>query len=200
MSAPRVLLVDNYDSFVGNIYQYLGELGADTVLRRNDAVTVQEAQELGLSHLIISPGPKTPREAGISAALIREMAGRVPIFGVCLGHQAIGHAFGARVVRARSLVHGKTSAIHHTGVGVLKGLPSPFTATRYHSLALDRASLPPELEVTAWTEDGEVMGIRHRGFSRRPVEGVQFHPESFLTEHGHDLLGNFLAGAGEPMS
>jgi len=200
MSAPRVLLVDNYDSFVGNIYQYLGELGADTVLRRNDAVTVQEAQELGLSHLIISPGPKTPREAGISAALIREMAGRVPIFGVCLGHQAIGHAFGARVVRARSLVHGKTSAIHHTGVGVLKGLPSPFTATRYHSLALDRASLPPELEVTAWTEDGEVMGIRHRSFSRRPVEGVQFHPEAFLTEHGHDLLGNFLAGAGEPMS
>jgi anthranilate synthase component 2 len=200
MSASRVLLVDNYDSFVGNIYQYLGELGADTVLRRNDAVTVQEAHELGLTHLILSPGPRTPREAGISVALIRELAGRVPILGVCLGHQAIGHAFGARVVRARSLVHGKTSAIHHTGLGVLKGLPSPFTATRYHSLALDRASLPPELEVTAWTEDGEVMGIRHRGFSGRPVEGVQFHPEAFLTEHGHDLLGNFLASAGEPMS
>jgi len=194
-----VLLVDNYDSFVGNIYQYFGELGAETVLRRNDAVTVEEARALEPSHLVISPGPKTPREAGVSAPLILALAGRVPILGVCLGHQAIGHAFGARVVRARSLVHGKTSAIHHDGRGVLQGLPSPFRATRYHSLALDRGSLPPEIEVTAWTEDGEVMGIRHRGFSARPVEGVQFHPEAFLTEHGHDLLANFLSGALEPM-
>jgi len=191
----RVLIVDNYDSFVGNLYQYVGELGGSPVLLRNDALAVEEAAALEFSHLIVSPGPKAPEHAGISVALIRAVAGRVPILGVCLGHQAIGAAFGARVVRARALRHGKTSPIHHDGSGPFRGLPSPLTATRYHSLALERDSLPPDLVVTAWTEDGEIMGIRHRGFPDMPVSGVQFHPESVLSEHGHDLLRNFLAGA-----
>lgn len=193
MTGARVLLVDNYDSFVANLCQYLGELGAEPIARRNDAVTLEEVRAMGITHLIVSPGPKTPREAGVSVPFIRALASRIPILGVCLGHQAIGHVFGGDVVRARSLVHGKTSRIHHTGAGVLAGLPSPFVATRYHSLALERSSLPAALEVTAWTEDGEVMAIRHRGFPSVPVEGVQFHPEAHLTEHGHALLRNFLA-------
>lgn len=192
MSGPRVLLVDNYDSFVGNLYQYLGELGAEPCMRRHDAVTVAEAQAMAPTHIVISPGPRTPRDAGVSVEMIRAFAGRVPILGVCLGHQAIGHAFGAEVVRARELVHGKTSRIHHTGAGVFRGLPSPFTATRYHSLALARASMPVALEITAWTEDDEVMGVRHGAIGPAPLEGVQFHPEAYLTEHGHALLGNFL--------
>jgi len=195
VSAPRVLLVDNYDSFVGNLYQYLGELGAEPVLRRNDAVTVEEARTLEITHLVISPGPKTPREAGISLDLIHAFAGAVPILGVCLGHQAIGHAFGAKVIQAKRLVHGKTSLVHHKGVGVLRGIRSPFTATRYHSLSLARESLPADLELTAWTEDDEVMAVRHTGYRDVPVEGVQFHPEAFLTDFGHDLLQNFLAAS-----
>jgi anthranilate synthase component II len=193
MNRPRVLLVDNYDSFVGNIYQTLGELGAEPLRRRHDAVTVEEARDMGLTHLVISPGPKTPRDAGVSVAMIRVFAGVIPVLGVCLGHQAIGHAWGARVVSARELVHGKTSLVHHTGRGVLAGLPSPFVAMRYHSLALERATLPEALEVTAWTEDGEIMALRHHDFDAVPVEGVQFHPESFLSEHGRALFRNFLA-------
>jgi anthranilate synthase component 2 len=191
----RVLIVDNYDSFVGNLYQHVGELGGDPFLIRNDGISVADAAGLDFSHLIVSPGPKTPDEAGISVDLIRAVAGRVPILGVCLGHQAIGAAFGGRVVSAKTIRHGKTSAIHHDGRGLLRGIPSPFTATRYHSLALDRESLPADLLVTAWTEDGEVMGVRHAG--RAGVEGVQFHPESVLSEHGLALLSNFLAGPDE---
>lgn len=190
----RVLIIDNYDSFVGNLYQYFGELGGDPVLRRNDEITADDAEGLDFTHLVISPGPKTPDAAGASVDLVRRFAGRRPVLGVCLGHQAIGAAFGAKVVPARTLRHGKTSRIHHDGRGPLRGLPSPFIATRYHSLALDRASLPDDLAVTAWTEDGEVMGIRHRGHAAADVCGVQFHPESVLSEHGHRLLGNFLAG------
>jgi anthranilate synthase component 2 len=190
---PRVLLVDNYDSFVGNLYQYLGELGAEPHILRNDRFRPADVEASGYTHIVISPGPKTPEEAGVSVELVRTFAGRIPILGVCLGHQAIGVAFGGRVVQARRLVHGKTSEIHHRGEGVFAGLPSPFTATRYHSLALHRGSLPAELAVTAWTDDGEIMGIRHRE-RPRPVEGVQFHPESILTEHGRELLANFLRG------
>jgi anthranilate synthase/aminodeoxychorismate synthase-like glutamine amidotransferase len=188
----RVLIIDNYDSFVGNLYQYLGELGATPFLRRHDAITATEAETLEFSHLLISPGPKTPREAGVSVALIQAFAGRVPILGVCLGHQAIGHAFGGKVVRAGRLVHGKTSEIHHDRTGLFAGLPTPIRATRYHSLALERMSLPESIEVTAEAEDGEIMAIRHRGHPEVPVAGVQFHPESILTEFGHDLLQNFL--------
>jgi anthranilate synthase component 2 len=187
-----VLLVDNYDSFVWNLYQYLGELGADPVVRRHDAVTVEDAEETAPTHLVVSPGPKTPEHAGVSVEMIRAFAGRVPILGICLGHQSIGAAFGARVVRAKRLVHGKSSEVHHTGRGVLRGLPSPLFAARYHSLALMRESLPDVLEVTAWTADGEVMGVRHTGVGPAPVEGLQFHPESVLTEHGHAMLRNFL--------
>jgi len=190
----RVLIVDNYDSFVGNLYQYVGELGGDPVLRRNDEITVEGAADLEISHLLVSPGPKTPAEAGVSVDLIRAFAGRVPILGVCLGHQAIGAAFGGTVVPALTLRHGKTSPIHHDGSGPLRGIPTPFTATRYHSLALDRESLPACLAITAWTEDGEIMGIRHRDHADAPVTGVQFHPESVLSEHGHQLLSNFLSG------
>jgi len=189
---PRVLLVDNYDSFVWNLYQYLGELGAEPVVRRHDAVTVEEAEAMAPTHLVVSPGPKTPEHAGVSVDLIRAFAGCVPILGICLGHQAIGAAFGARLVRAKRLVHGKSSEVHHSGHGVLRGLPSPLFAARYHSLALERASLPDELEVTAWTADGEVMGVRHRRVGPAPVEGLQFHPESILTEHGHAILRRFL--------
>ena len=189
----RVLIVDNYDSFVGNLYQYVGELGGDPFLVRNDELTPESAEELGFTHLVISPGPGRPDAAGASVELVRRFAGRVPVLGVCLGHQAIGVAFGGRVVASQTLRHGKTSAIHHDGKAALTGIPSPFVATRYHSLALERASLPEDLEVTAWTEDGEVMGVRHRGMT--DVCGVQFHPESVLSEHGHRLLGNFLSGA-----
>ncbi len=193
MSAPRVLIIDNYDSFAGNLYQYVGELGGEPILRRNDAITTGEAESLDISHLLISPGPRRPEHAGVSMELIRVFAGRVPVLGICLGHQAIGAVFGARVVAAKMLVHGKTSAVTHSGVGVLAGIPSPITAGRYHSLALERATLPADLEVTATTADGEIMAIRHRGHPV-PVEGLQFHPESILTEHGHAILRNFLGG------
>jgi len=182
-------MIDNYDSFTYNLVQYLGELGEDVRVARNDELTVDEVEGLHPERVVLSPGPCTPNEAGISLELIRRLAGRVPILGVCLGHQAIGQAFGGRVVHAKTLMHGKTSLIHHTGAGVFQGLPAPYTATRYHSLAIERESCPPELEVTAWTDDGEIMGVRHRTLA---VEGVQFHPESILTEHGHALLRNFL--------
>ena len=185
-----VLMVDNYDSFTYNLVQYLGELGEEVKVVRNDELTVEEIASLRPQRIVLSPGPCTPNEAGVSLELIRRFAGEVPILGVCLGHQAIGQAFGGRVVHARTLMHGKTSSIHHDGAGVFKGLPSPYTATRYHSLAIERDSCPEALEVTAWTEDGEIMGVRHRSL---PVEGVQFHPESILTEHGHALLRNFLS-------
>jgi anthranilate synthase component 2 len=184
-----LLVIDNYDSFTYNLVQYLGELGEEVVVRRNDEIDLAGVEALAPEHIVISPGPCTPNEAGISVPLIQAFAGRVPILGVCLGHQAIGQAFGGRIVHARALMHGKTSLIHHKGVGVFAGLPSPFTATRYHSLVIERESLPDCLEITAWTEDGEIMGVRHRTL---PVEGVQFHPESILTEYGHEMLANFL--------
>jgi anthranilate synthase/aminodeoxychorismate synthase-like glutamine amidotransferase len=185
-----VLMLDNYDSFTWNLVQYLGELGARVDVFRNDAVTVDEIEALRPERIVISPGPGTPDEAGITLEVIRRLAGKVPLFGVCLGHQAIGQAFGGRVVRAPRLMHGKTSEIHHDGRTIFAGLPSPFVATRYHSLIVERASLPDCLEVTAWTEDGVVMGLRHR---QAPIEGVQFHPESILTPAGKQLLRNFLA-------
>jgi anthranilate synthase/aminodeoxychorismate synthase-like glutamine amidotransferase len=190
--APRVLLVDNYDSFTYNLYQYLGELGASTTVVRNDDVTVAGALALRPDRIVISPGPGTPDQAGISLELIEAAAGKVPVLGVCLGHQAIGQAFGGRVVRAPVLMHGKTSQIHHDGRTVFRGLPEPFTATRYHSLVVARDTVPACLEVSAWTDDGTVMGLRHR---EAEVEGVQFHPESILTRAGHDLLRNFLDSA-----
>ena len=185
----KLLMIDNYDSFTWNLVQYFGELGEDVRTVRNDAIGVDEVAALAPARIVISPGPCTPNEAGISLALIHRFAGRIPILGVCLGHQAIGAAFGGRVVRAKQVMHGKTSPIHHTGIGVFRGLPDPFTAIRYHSLAVERETLPDCLEVTAWTDDGEIMGLRHRELH---VEGVQFHPESILTEHGHALLRNFL--------
>jgi anthranilate synthase component II len=185
-----LLMIDNYDSFTYNLVQYLGELGQDVKVVRNDEMTVEAIEDLAPERIVISPGPCTPNEAGVSLELIKRLAGRVPILGVCLGHQAIGQAFGGRIVHAKTLMHGKVSRIHHTGKGVFAGLPSPYDATRYHSLAIERASCPAALEVTAWTEDGEIMGVRHRSL---PVEGVQFHPESILTEHGHALLRNFLS-------
>jgi anthranilate synthase/aminodeoxychorismate synthase-like glutamine amidotransferase len=184
-----LLLVDNYDSFTYNLYQYLGELGAETRVVRNDAMTAEEALALRPERIVISPGPGTPDQAGISLELIRRAAGRVPLLGVCLGHQALGQAFGGRVVRAPTLMHGKTSPIHHDGRTVFAGLPDPFTATRYHSLIVERESVPDCLEVSAWTVGGVVMGLRHRSL---PLEGVQFHPESILTPTGKDLLRNFL--------
>jgi anthranilate synthase component 2 len=184
-----VLMIDNYDSFTYNLVQYLGELGAAVKVVRNDEVSVEEVERLGPEKIVISPGPCSPNEAGISLATIARLGGKIPLLGVCLGHQAIGQAYGGKVVHASTLMHGKTSPIRHTGEGVFSGLPSPFTATRYHSLAVERESLPECLEVTAWTEDGEIMGLRHK---RLAVEGVQFHPESILTEHGHALLRNFL--------
>jgi len=184
-----LLMIDNYDSFTYNLVQYLGELGEDVRTFRNDEITLDEVAAMAPARIVISPGPCTPAEAGISVALLQRFAGRVPILGVCLGHQAIGAAFGGKVVRAREVMHGKTSPIEHTGTGVFRGLPSPYTVIRYHSLAIERASLPACLEVTAWTADGEIMGVRHR---EHAVEGVQFHPESILTEHGHALLKNFL--------
>lgn len=193
-----VLMLDNYDSFTFNLVQYLGELGADVWVARNDEVTIEEIEQRAPSHIMISPGPCDPDQAGLSMETIRHFAGRVPILGVCLGHQAIGQVFGGEVVRAREVMHGKVSPIYHTAEGVFAGLPSPFEATRYHSLVVRRETLPDVLEVTAWTqlEDGgvdEIMGFRHRDYM---VEGVQFHPESILTEHGHQMLKTFLGYRG----
>jgi len=182
-------MIDNYDSFTYNLVQYFGELGEDVRTYRNDEITIDEIERLAPQRIVISPGPCTPNEAGVSVPLLQRFAGGIPILGVCLGHQAIGAAFGGRVVRAKQVMHGKTSPIEHDGRGVFAGLPSPYTVTRYHSLAIERASIPGCLEITAWTADGEIMGVRHREFA---VEGVQFHPESILTEHGHALLRNFL--------
>jgi anthranilate synthase component II len=190
--APRVLVVDNYDSFVYNLVQYLGELGAEPLVHRHDELSLAEIEGLEPDAVLISPGPGRPEDAGLSNEVIRRFAGRRPTLGVCLGHQCLGQAYGAEVVRAAEIMHGKTSLIHHTGVGVFAGLPSPFEATRYHSLVVDRGSVPAELEITAWTDDGTVMGLRHR-HHEIPVEGVQFHPESILTASGYDVLRNFLA-------
>ncbi len=189
-----ILMIDNYDSFTYNIVQYLAELGAQVEVVRNDQISIREVRELNPEKLVVSPGPCTPDEAGISVELIREMATRIPILGVCLGHQSIGRAFGGTIVRARQVMHGKLSQIHHREEGIFAGLSVPFEATRYHSLVIDRNSLPDCLEITAWTlnesgEEDEIMGVRHREL---PIEGVQFHPESILSQHGHDLLRNFL--------
>ncbi len=189
----KVLMIDNYDSFTYNIVQYLGELGADVQVFRNDEITLQGIADHAPGRLVISPGPCSPAEAGISVAAIQHFMGKLPILGVCLGHQSIGAALGGNIVRARQLMHGKTSVIQTTGEGVFAGLPERFTVNRYHSLAIDRATCPKELAVTAWTEDGEIMGVRHTGLAVEVrMEGVQFHPESILTEHGHAMLRNFL--------
>lgn len=188
-----ILVIDNYDSFTYNLVHYLNELGAETVVHRNDAVSVAEALGLKPQGVLLSPGPCTPNEAGICLDLLKAAPEDLPILGVCLGHQAIGQAFGGEVVRAKALMHGKTSQIHHNGQGVFKGLKNPFTATRYHSLSVEKQVLPDVLEVTAWTDDGEIMGVRHK---TRPIHGVQFHPESIATECGHELLANFLDIAG----
>ena len=189
----RLLMIDNYDSFTFNIVQYFGELGAQVTVLRNDEVTLEQLNAMfqrgEFDRLCISPGPCSPTEAGVSVVAIQHFAGKLPILGVCLGHQSIGAAFGGRIVHAQKLMHGKTSPVHHLDAGVFRGLPNPLTCTRYHSLAIERSSLPDCLEVTAWTDDNEIMGVRHRTLD---VEGVQFHPESILTEHGHALLKNFL--------
>ena len=187
--ATRVLVIDNYDSFVYNLVQYLGELGADPIVVRNDQHTIAELVALAPDAVLISPGPGTPNDAGVSNDVITTFAGEVPVLGVCLGHQCLGQVYGGEVVRAPQIMHGKTSLVHHVGVGVFEGLPNPFEATRYHSLVVDRASVPACLEITAETDDGIVMGLRHRELG---VEGVQFHPESILTSGGHDLVRNFL--------
>ena len=194
MAVQRVLMIDNYDSFTYNLVQYLGELGADVRVVRNDEMTVDQIVDLKPEKIVISPGPCTPTEAGVSVDLIRRLAGKVPMLGVCLGHQSIGYAFGGEVIHAQRIMHGKTSMVHHTGQGVFAGLSNPFEATRYHSLVVARDGLPDCFEVTAWTETEsgefeEIMGMRHTEFD---LEGVQFHPESILTQHGHDLLKNFL--------
>jgi anthranilate synthase component 2 len=192
--ALRLLMIDNYDSFTYNLVQYFGELGADVGVFRNDEITLDEIAAWQPDRLVISPGPCTPAEAGISVAAIRHFMGKLPILGVCLGHQSIGAALGGSIVRAQQLMHGKTSLIDNNGQGVFQGLPQQFTVNRYHSLAIERDSCPRELEITAWTDDGEIMGVRHRGLTPDVrMEGVQFHPESILTEHGHALLANFLA-------
>jgi len=196
-AATMLLLIDNYDSFTYNLVHYLGELGADVVVRRNDALDVQSAMALRPAAIVLSPGPCDPDQAGICLPLTAAAAeSGLPLLGVCLGHQTIGQAFGGRVVRCHEIVHGKMGTMHHAGLGVFAGLPSPFEATRYHSLIVDRDSLPAALEVTAWLEDGTIMGLRHRDL---PIEGVQFHPESIASEHGHALLRNFLVGAGVPL-
>ena len=184
-----LLMIDNYDSFTFNLVQYFGELGEDVRTYRNDEITLEQIEKLNPTRICISPGPCTPHEAGVSVPVLKHFAGKLPILGVCLGHQSIGAAFGGKVIRAKEVMHGKTSPIQHTGVGVFKNLPSPYTIIRYHSLAIERESLPDCLEVTAWTDDGEIMGVRHRQYA---IEGVQFHPESILSEHGHALLKNFL--------
>ena len=188
-----ILVIDNYDSFTYNLVHYLNELGAETHVVRNDAISVAEALGIKPQGILLSPGPKTPNEAGICLALIAAAPAELPIFGVCLGHQSIGQAYGGEVIHAKALMHGKTSLIHHDGKGVFAGLKNPFTATRYHSLAVEKDALPADLEVTAWTEDGEIMGLQHQ---TRPVDGVQFHPESIATECGYELLANFLEIAG----
>lgn len=184
-----LLMLDNYDSFTYNLVQYFGELGEDVRVYRNDQITIEEIEALKPDHICVSPGPCSPAEAGISVDLIKHFAGRIPILGVCLGHQSIGAAFGGKIVRAKEIMHGKTSLVTHRGTDVFRGLPSPFTVIRYHSLAIERESLPDCLEVTAETADGEIMGVRHKTL---PIYGVQFHPESILSEHGHDMLRNFL--------
>ena len=184
-----LLMIDNYDSFTYNLVQYLGELGEDVQVHRNDRITVAEIEKLKPDHIVISPGPCTPKEAGVSVETIQKLGGKIPNLGVCLGHQSIGQAYGGRIIRAKQLMHGKTSMIHHADKGVFAGLPNPFEATRYHSLVIERESIPDVLEITAWTDDGEIMGVRHKTL---PVEGVQFHPESILTQYGHELLANFL--------
>ncbi|WP_128660870.1 aminodeoxychorismate/anthranilate synthase component II [Paenibacillus sp. 598K] len=185
-----ILVIDNYDSFTYNLVQYLGELGGDIVVKRNDEIDLEGIRELAPDHILISPGPCTPNEAGISLSLIERFKGEIPIFGVCLGHQSIGQAFGGDVIRAEQLMHGKTSEIHHDGKSIFAGLPSPFVATRYHSLIVKRETLPDCLEITAETAQGEIMGLRHKTY---PIEGVQFHPESIITEHGLTMLRNFLS-------
>ncbi|RAU95936.1 aminodeoxychorismate/anthranilate synthase component II [Paenibacillus sp. YN15] len=189
-----ILVIDNYDSFTYNLVQYLGELGKEVQVRRNDEIDLEGIAALKPDHILISPGPCTPNEAGISLALIERFKGEIPILGVCLGHQSIGQAFGGDVIRAERLMHGKTSEIHHDGKGVFRDLPNPFTATRYHSLIVKRETLPDCLEITAWTEEGEIMGLRHKEYA---IEGVQFHPESIITQNGHKMLANFL---GNPAS
>lgn len=193
-----LLMIDNYDSFTYNLVQYLGELNAEVVVERNDEISLEDVEQLAPDHIMISPGPCTPDQAGISMALIDRWKGRVPILGVCLGHQSIGQVFGGHIVHAREIMHGKTSMIHHRREGVFQGLDNPYEATRYHSLVIEKATLPECLEVTAWTENeagdvDEIMGVRHREYM---IEGVQFHPESILTEHGHELLHNFLSQTG----
>ena len=185
----KLLMIDNYDSFTYNLVQYFAELGAEVLVHRNDEISLADIAALKPSHLVVSPGPCSPAEAGISVATIQHFAGKLPILGVCLGHQSIGAAFGGRIIRAQQLMHGKTSVIQTTQQGVFADLPKDFTVNRYHSLSIERSSCPAELEVTAWTDDGEIMGVRHRSLA---VQGVQFHPESILTEHGHALLNNFL--------
>ena len=192
MSKIKLLMVDNYDSFTFNIVQYFGELGADIEVFRNDEITIEGIAHRNPDRLVISPGPCSPAEAGISVAAIQHFAGKLPILGVCLGHQSIGAAFGGKIIRAQELMHGKTSIIQTKQVGVFKNLPEKFTVNRYHSLAIERSSCPAVLEVTAWTEDGEIMGVRHKHMA---IEGVQFHPEAILTEHGHAMLKNFLESA-----
>ena len=188
-----ICVIDNYDSFTYNLVQYLGELGAHVRVVRNDAATVEAIAAMKPDQILISPGPGRPEDAGVSMAVIRQLGQRTPILGVCLGHQAIGAAFGGKIIRAQQLMHGKTSVIRTTQEGVFAGLPAQFTVNRYHSLAIERSTCPPELAITAWTEDGEIMGVRHTGFAPAVrIEGVQFHPESILTEHGHAMLKNFL--------
>lgn len=194
MSGVRLVMVDNYDSFTYNLVQYFGELGADVVVVRNDEVTVEDIEGLRPDKIVISPGPCTPKEAGISVDTIHRYAGKYPILGVCLGHQSIGYAFGGNIIHAKQIMHGKVSSVYHKDLGVFKGLSNPFTATRYHSLVIEQATIPDCLEITAWTQDeegniDEIMGVRHKTLD---IEGVQFHPESILTEHGHDMLRNFL--------
>ncbi|WP_299879431.1 aminodeoxychorismate/anthranilate synthase component II [uncultured Cocleimonas sp.] len=189
-----ILMIDNYDSFTYNLVQYLGELGAEVVVKRNDQITIEDIEALAPERIMISPGPCTPTEAGISLAVIEHFKGKLPIFGVCLGHQSIGQQFGGNIIRAKEIMHGKTSDIYHKGTGIFKGLPNPFKATRYHSLVIEKETLPDSLEVIAWTQDDngeldEIMGVRHKELA---IEGVQFHPESILTENGHDMLQNFL--------
>jgi anthranilate synthase component 2 len=194
MSARRVVMIDNYDSFTYNLVQYFGELGAEVTVVRNDQITVEALEKLNPDKIVISPGPCTPKEAGISVEAINKLGGRYPILGVCLGHQSIGYAFGGKIIHAKSIMHGKTSEVYHHDIGVFKGLSNPLIATRYHSLVIEQESLPDCLELTAWTRDAsgnieEIMGVRHKTLD---IEGVQFHPESILTDHGHDLLRNFL--------
>ncbi len=184
-----LLMIDNYDSFTYNIVQYFAELGQEVVVRRNDDITLAEIEALRPEYLVIGPGPCSPKEAGISVAAMQYFAGKLPIMGICLGHQTIGEAFGGKIIRAQTLMHGKVSPVYHHHRGMFKDLPNPVTCTRYHSLVIERASLPDCLEITAWTDDDEIMGVRHKTL---PIEGVQFHPEALLTEHGHDMLNNFL--------